>query len=68
VTPTALDFEHTLTARLDVKVRSPWGEHTPVTVRVDLTGQVGSGNITIRPPRRSLPQRISRMRQHLADE
>ena len=52
----------------EVKVRSSRGEHTPVTVRVDLTGQVGSGNITIRPRRRSLRQWLGRMRQHLADE
>lgn len=52
----------------EVKVRSLWGQPVPVTLRIDLTGTVGSGNITIRPPRRTFLQWLRRMRQHLADE
>ena len=52
----------------EVKVRSPWGPQAPVTLRIDMTGNVASGNITARPARRSFPQGLRRMRQHLADE
>jgi hypothetical protein len=51
----------------EVKVRSSWGQQAPVTLRIDLTGTVGSGNITVRPPRRTFRQWLRRMRQHLAD-
>lgn len=36
-----------------VRVKSPWGSSVPVTLRIDITGKVSSGNITARPPRRS---------------
>ena len=52
----------------EVKVRSPWGAQVPATLRIDLTGKVASSNITARPPRRTFPQWLRRMRQHLADE
>ena len=52
----------------EVKVRSPWGQQVPVTLRIDLTGTVASGNITARPPRRTFRQWLRRMRQHIADE
>ena len=52
----------------EVKVRSTWGQPAPVTLRIDLTGTVGSGNITVRPPRRTFRQWLRRMRQHLADQ
>jgi len=52
----------------EVKVRSGWGQQGPVTLRIGLTGTVGSGNITVRPPRRTFPQWLRRMRQHLADK
>jgi hypothetical protein len=52
----------------EVKVRSVWGQHVPVTLRIDLTGTVGSGNTTVRPPCRTFPQGLRRMRQLLADE
>jgi hypothetical protein len=37
----------------DVKVKAPWGSTVPVTLRIEVSGQVGSGDITARPPRRS---------------
>jgi hypothetical protein len=38
----------------NVKVREPWGAGVPVRLRIDVIGKVGSGDITARPPRRSL--------------
>jgi hypothetical protein len=38
----------------NVKVREPWGTAVPVTLRISVSGRVGSGNIVARPPRRSL--------------
>jgi hypothetical protein len=52
----------------EVKVRSPWGQQVPPALRIDLTGSVASGNITVRPPRRTFGQWLRRMRQHLADK
>ena len=37
----------------NVKVREPWGTDVPVTLRISVSGRVGSGNIVARPPRRS---------------
>ena len=37
----------------EVKVRSPWGPDAPVTLRIEVTGRVHSGQIVARPPRRS---------------
>ena len=37
----------------NVKVREPWGTAVPVTLRISVSGRVGSGNIVARPPRRS---------------
>ena len=36
-----------------VKVRAPWGPEVPVILHVQVSGTVGSGHITARPPRRS---------------
>ena len=36
-----------------VKVRAPWDPAAPAILRVQVTGKVGSGSITARPPRRS---------------
>jgi Domain of unknown function (DUF1707) len=38
-----------------VRVRAPWGPEVPVTLRIDVSGRVGSGIISARPPR--LPRR-----------
>lgn len=50
----------------DVAVRSgsvkvvPWGPDVPVALRVQVSGQVGSGSIRARPPRRTFWQWLTR--------
>lgn len=44
----------------NVKVREPWGSGVPVTLRIDVSGKVGSGNLTARPPRRTFWQWLRR--------
>ena len=41
-------------------VRAPWGHDVPVTLRIVVSGQVGSGRISARPPRRTLGQWLLR--------
>jgi hypothetical protein len=36
-----------------VRVRAPWSPQVPVTLRIKVSGKVGSGSITARPPRRT---------------
>jgi Domain of unknown function (DUF1707) len=43
-----------------VKIREPWGHDVPVTLRIELAGQVSSGSITARPPRRTFWQWLRR--------
>jgi hypothetical protein len=43
-----------------VKVREPWGHDVPVTLRIEVTGQVRSGSITARPRRRTFWQWLTR--------
>jgi Domain of unknown function (DUF1707) len=49
-----------------VKVRAPWGHGVPVTLRVDVSGKVGSGSISARPPRRTFWQWLLRRPQQYA--
>jgi hypothetical protein len=44
----------------EVKVRAPWGADVPVTLRLEVSGTVGSGSIQARPPRRSFWQWLMR--------
>ena len=44
----------------EVKIREPWGHDVPVTLRIELVGQVRSGSITARPPRRTFWQWLLR--------
>jgi hypothetical protein len=44
----------------NVKVRTPWGHDMPVTLRIEVHGKVGSGNIKSRPPRRTFWQWLTR--------
>jgi hypothetical protein len=44
----------------EVKVRAPWGPDVPVTLRLEVSGTVGSGSIKARPPRRSFWQWLMR--------
>ncbi len=43
-----------------VKIREPWGHDVPVTLRIELAGQVRSGSVTARPPRRTFWQWLTR--------
>ncbi|HEY1324644.1 MAG TPA: DUF1707 domain-containing protein [Streptosporangiaceae bacterium] len=43
-----------------VKVRAPWGPDVPVALRVQVSGQVGSGSIKARPRRRTFWQWLTR--------
>jgi hypothetical protein len=43
-----------------VRVRTPWGPDVPVILHVTLSGKVGSGHITARPPHRSFWQWLLR--------
>jgi Domain of unknown function (DUF1707) len=43
-----------------VQTRAPWDPDVPVTFRIDVSGQVGSGHIMARPPRRSFWQWLLR--------
>jgi hypothetical protein len=43
-----------------VRIRAPWDPDVPVTLRIDVSGQVGSGAIKARPPRRSFWQWLLR--------
>jgi len=44
----------------DVSVREPWGSGIPVVLRIDVSGKVGSGSLTARPPRRTFWQWLRR--------
>ena len=43
-----------------VKVREPWGQDVPVSLRIVVTGKVGSGALVARPPRRTFWQWLTR--------
>ena len=49
----AVDADDVVIRSGNVKVREPWGTAVPVTLRIGVSGRVGSGNIIARPPRRS---------------
>ena len=52
-----------------VKVKTPWGDDVPATLRIDVAGKIGSGAITARPPRgprRSLWEWLLRRPRHPA--
>jgi len=44
----------------NVQVKAPWGSEIPVTLRISVSGKVGSGNIVARPRRRSFWQWLLR--------
>jgi hypothetical protein len=43
-----------------VKIMSPWRADVPEVLRIEIAGKVGSGYITVRPPRRSFWQWLTR--------
>jgi len=49
----AVDTDDVVIRSGNVRVRAPWGSQAPVTVQINVSGRVGSGNIVARPPRRS---------------
>jgi hypothetical protein len=44
----------------DVKIKHPWRPDVPEILRIEISGKVGSGNITVRPPRRNFWQWLAR--------
>ncbi len=44
----------------NVKVKAPWGQDVRELLRIEISGKVGSGNITARPPRRTFWQWLTR--------
>lgn len=49
----AVDADDVAVKSGGVKIRAPWGHDVPVTLRIAVSGKVGSGGIKARPPRRS---------------
>jgi len=49
----AVDTDDVAIRSGNVKVKAPWGNQVPVTVQINVSGRVGSGNIVARPPRRT---------------
>ncbi|MBO0804957.1 MAG: DUF1707 domain-containing protein [Nocardiopsaceae bacterium] len=43
-----------------VKIRAPWGDSIPASLRIEVTGSVRSGRILARPPRRTFWQWLRR--------
>ena len=41
-------------------VRAPWGHAVPEVLRIEVSGKVGSGHFTVRPPHRTFWQWLSR--------
>jgi hypothetical protein len=56
----AVDTDDVAIRSGDVKVRTPWAANVPVTFRITVAGQVGSGRIQARPPRRTFWQWLRR--------
>jgi hypothetical protein len=44
----------------NVVVRAPWRDDVPVTLRIDVSGKVGSGHLVARPPKRTFWQWLAR--------
>ncbi len=55
-----VDADEVVVRSGQVKIREPWGHDVPVTLRIEVTGQVRSGSITARPPRRTFWQWLTR--------
>ena len=49
----AVDADDVAVRNGRVRVRAPWGDQVPVTLRISVSGKVGSGGIIARPARRS---------------
>jgi hypothetical protein len=55
-----VDADEVLIRSGTVKVHAPWGPDVPVLLRVAVSGEIGSGTITARPPRRTFWQWLRR--------
>jgi hypothetical protein len=55
-----VDAENLILASGRVRVRAPWSPDVPVSLRIEVSGAVGSGRIVARPPRRNLWQWVTR--------
>ena len=56
----AVDLDDVSVHSGQVRVKAPWGESVPVTLRITVAGECGSGRIMARPPRRSFWQWLRR--------
>ena len=59
----AVDLDDVSVRSGHVKVREPWGDTVPATLRVTVAGTCGSGHIIARPPRRTFWQWLRRTPQ-----
>ena len=55
-----VDTDEVVVRSGNVSVRAPQGPEVPVTLMISVSGKVGSGNISARPPRRTLWQWLMR--------
>ena len=62
----AVDMDDVSVRSGQVKVRAPWGDGVPVSLRITVAGKCGSGHIVARPPRRSFWQWLRRAPQPYA--
>ncbi len=56
----AVDADDVAVRSGSVRVRAPWGPDVPVILQVQVSGKVGSGRLTARPPRRNFWQWLLR--------
>jgi len=55
-----VDTDEVAVSSGSTRVRAPWGHDVPTALRVQVTGRVGSGSISARPPRRTFWQWLLR--------
>ena len=60
-----VDIDEVAVRSGSARVRAPWDPAVPVRLRVEVSGRVGSGSITARPPRRSFWQWLLRRPRYL---
>ena len=62
----AVDMDDVSVRSGQVRVRAPWGDNVPASLRITVAGTCGSGHIVARPPRRSFWQWLRRAPQRYA--
>jgi hypothetical protein len=55
-----VDIDEVAVRSGSARVHAPWDPAVPVTLRIEVSGRVGSGSLTARPPRRSFWQWLLR--------